>query len=937
VTSEAGTSQPGMSPERWEKVRAILDEALERPPNERADYLEGACVNDRDLRSQVESLIASADSSVGALPSNIIGYDSLRLRLGSLSPGARLGPYEIVSLVGAGGMGEVYRARDPRLGREVAIKVLPATFTSDLDRLRRFEQEARAAAALNHPNILTVHEVGIQDGQSYVVSEFLEGRTLRQVLQDSALPVRKVIDYAIHIANGMAAAHEKGIVHRDLKPENLFVTKDDRLKILDFGLVKLMQPAVAGIGATMVATQATETSPGVVLGTVGYMSPEQVKGLAVDHRSDIFSFGLIVYELLSGNRAFTGGTSAEVMTAILRQDVPELPEVIPVGLRHIVAHCVEKDPAQRFQSARDLAFALSQSGVSSRVARVIEAPSHSWWPQRALTGTAALALVVLSVTATRVLWRAPDPPVWSGVMLGGPEIAIGPRLSPDGHLLAFQAMERGLTQVAVMKPESGNWSILTHHRDRGGVGQVNWSPDGTQIYYDRLTEAIYSVPVLGGDEHLVLKDAGNPVALADGTLLVVRGAGQYSRFWPETGRLQELPLLARVNLQTNWSTGGGPTDIALLLGRPIDSPGQALGLFSMDLTSNALRRFTPPTIPGETIRAYSLTRDGKSVVMALSSGATVRVVSVPARGPFDARTLFTVTNDVWGVDGALDGSVYVNLADRPLTLVRLALNGAAEQLARFPLVPDYASFLMLPDGRAVVPARASGQTRLMVVEHGKDPVPLINTAEETAAPMTPVGSQEIAFVIGPTPRQTIAVANVESGRVTRRIAPGKGVIGSIACSPDGRTLFFSTGQIWAVPVSGGEARQLGLGFGLVWDPSRNSLLVRRIENSRTRLFQLPVDGDREQKIVIDEATSLSGTPYPPNAIDARGRLLISLQLRDSWFNPLGILDTLTGHIERVPVDTVSDYLSAAWTTDGHIVSTEVGLHATMWRFRPESR
>ena len=220
----------------------------------------------------------------------------------TLSTGARLGPYEVLSPLGAGGMGEVYRARDPRLGREVAIKVLPSSFSQDPDRLRRFEQEARSASALNHPNILTIHDIGVQDGSPYVVSELLEGETLRARLAGGAFSPRKALGHALQIAHGLAAAHEKGIVHRDLKPENIFVTRDGRVKILDFGLAKLTESPDAMTPQTDLPTVGTE--PGVVLGTLSYMSPEQVRGRPADPRSDIFSFGVILYEMLSGQRAF---------------------------------------------------------------------------------------------------------------------------------------------------------------------------------------------------------------------------------------------------------------------------------------------------------------------------------------------------------------------------------------------------------------------------------------------------------------------------------------------------------------------------------------------------------------------------------------------------------------------------------------------------------
>jgi eukaryotic-like serine/threonine-protein kinase len=278
----------------------------------------------------------------------------------SLPAGTRLGPYEIVSFVAAGGMGEVYRARDMRLKRSVAVKILPASFASDPERLRRFEQEARAVAALNHPNILAIHDIGTHDGTSYLVSEFLEGNTLRAQLAGEALPTRKAIEYALQIAQGLGAAHDKGIVHRDLKPENIFITNDGRLKILDFGLAKVQTPAATHYGTTDVA----QTTPGAVMGTAGYMSPEQVRGEDLDHRSDIFTFGAVLYEMLSGSRAFKGRTSAEIMSAVLRDDPPDLtgvtPPVHPTVLRTI-RHCLEKNPLQRFQSAHDLAFQLGMA------------------------------------------------------------------------------------------------------------------------------------------------------------------------------------------------------------------------------------------------------------------------------------------------------------------------------------------------------------------------------------------------------------------------------------------------------------------------------------------------------------------------------------------------------------------------------------------------
>src|SRR5437867_6146167 len=280
----------------------------------------------------------------------------------SLAPGVRLGPYEILSPLGAGGMGEVYKARDKRLDRDVAVKVLPQSVAADADTLARFEREAKAVAALSHPNILAIHDFCNEGGISYAVMELLEGETLRGKLDAGPITQKQAVDYALQVAKGLSAAHERGIVHRDLKPENLFVSRDGHVKILDFGLAKRVE-AVAPGKETSAPTREGHTEPGTVMGTAGYMSPEQVKGLPVDHRSDIFSFGTILYELLSGKKAFKRDTNAETMAAVVRGEPPELSESgrnISAALDRLVKHCLEKDREHRFQSASDIVFNVSE-------------------------------------------------------------------------------------------------------------------------------------------------------------------------------------------------------------------------------------------------------------------------------------------------------------------------------------------------------------------------------------------------------------------------------------------------------------------------------------------------------------------------------------------------------------------------------------------------
>ena len=326
-----------------------------------------------------------------------------------LTSGTRLGPYDILAPLGAGGMGEVYRARDPRLDREVAIKVLPAALARDPDALARFEREAMTVAKLSHPNILAIHEFGRDDGTAFVVMELVPGETLRARLERGALPSRRAVAYALQIARGIAAAHARNIVHRDLKPENVMITLDDQVKVLDFGLAKSVDPAQSD----MTRGAGVGTSVGTVLGTFGYMAPEQVRGLDVDHRSDIFAFGAVLYEMLSGERAFKGETAADTMTAILTKDPRDLDTTslsISPGLDRIVRRCLEKTPDLRFQSANDLAFALdtlsTASTFSSGTAQVAApAPSRrvAWLPW------AIAAAALLTTAVSWILMAAAKP------------------------------------------------------------------------------------------------------------------------------------------------------------------------------------------------------------------------------------------------------------------------------------------------------------------------------------------------------------------------------------------------------------------------------------------------------------------------------------------------------------------------------------------------
>jgi serine/threonine protein kinase len=409
-------------------------------------------------------------------------------------------------------MGEVYRARDPRLGREVAIKVLPGGLTDDQDRLKRFEREARAAAALNSPNILTVFDIGHDGPAPYIVSELLEGQSLARCLFTAQpLPVRKVIDYAVQIARGLAAAHERGIVHRDLKPANLFVTNDGRVKILDFGLAKLIEHEAAAAGASQMSTATFETTPGVVLGTIGYMSPEQVRGQTADYRSDIFSFGAILYEMLSGRRAFVADTAAETMTAILKEDPPDLQlqgvRAIPPAVARIVDRCLEKGPGARFQSTGDLAFSLEALSTSSGQSETLPASSVPRRSERTawIVGGAAMLTAVGLAAALYIVSRPREtqplhvsmtlPEGWNLALsssVGEPTSLV---VSPNGRRVAIVARrENGPTMILMRELDSRSARQLAGTE---GATSLFWSPDSRFIGFF-ADGKIMKVDVSGG-------------------------------------------------------------------------------------------------------------------------------------------------------------------------------------------------------------------------------------------------------------------------------------------------------------------------------------------------------------------------------------------------------------------------------------------------------
>jgi eukaryotic-like serine/threonine-protein kinase len=486
-------------------------------------------------------------------------------------------------------MGEVYRAKDPRLGRDVAIKVLPSSFSADADHLRRFEQEARAASALNHPNILTVHDIGASDSGLYIATEYVDGRTLRELLSSGALPTRKLLAVATQVADGLAKAHAAGIVHRDLKPENLMVNKDGFVKILDFGLAKLVAPVSDG-GSQLQTLAGPGTRPGVVMGTVGYMSPEQASGQTVDFRSDQFSLGAILYEMATGQRAFQKKTAIETLSAIIREDpepIAAANPTAPAPLRWIVERCLAKEPEDRYASTRDLARDLKQTldhlSEASGEARAVVRPKR---PRLALWAAIVVLVILVAGDAVLRLRVAGSPgsarptPKLTRVTFA-PGLEDEPSFSPDGKFLAYTTDERGNLDVVVL-PLAGGEPIRVASTD-ADEAQPAWSPDGSRIalvsardhggrlgmalnvsdlepYLNAKLGDIFIVPALGGRPVKLVEDAYYPAWSPDGKRIVFMASreGQFD-LWTvpaDGGTPTRLTRDGKFNFQPSWSPDG---------------------------------------------------------------------------------------------------------------------------------------------------------------------------------------------------------------------------------------------------------------------------------------------------------------------------------------------------------------------------------------------
>lgn len=616
-----------MTPERWQQIKDVFNLAIEYEPGQRSSFLLQACDNDAALQKEVESLLAAHDRDGSFIDSPAYKAASELMLESELKPGQALGSYEITSFIGRGGMGEVYVAEDKRLRRKVALKLLPSSVTKDVSRLHRFEQEARAASALNHPNIIAIYEIVEANSTLIMATEFVEGETLRQRLSSGGLSLNEVLNISIQIADALSAAHKAGITHRDIKPENIMIRPDGYVKVVDFGLAKLSEPTSAD-AFSEASTQEIKTGSGVVIGTVGYMSPEQARGQAVDARTDIFNLGAVIYEMVAGKKPFVGETTSDIFASILKVEPAPLsraaPET-PAELVRIVSKALRKNREERYQVVKDLLLDLKnlkeeldfQSRLDSKTA--VSSITNSGSKTRAvLIGLAFVLLIAAGIALYKFLNRTQPLPVEAPQVLKTTQITFftgldgPPSISPDGKSVAYSSDQNGELEIYVKQLAPGGGELQLTNDGQQNLSP-SWSPDGQRItYHSRKRGGIWVMSALGGTPRQLTETGTRPAWSPDGSLIAYQSGASGELF---TSRAMPPSAIWIVPSQ-----GGTP--------KQISQPGNPSGGHS-----------TPSWSP-----------DGKRIAIEVADYVFSTIWTIAADGS-DPRKIIKGNDPVYSADG----------------------------------------------------------------------------------------------------------------------------------------------------------------------------------------------------------------------------------------------------------------------------------------------
>ena len=945
-----------MNPEHWQQVKDLFHAALEREPSGRSVFLDQACSGDQKLRSEVESLIDSFEKTGDFIdvPAYELAADLLTEQKSAMNPGQLVASYRLISLLGRGGMGEVYLAEDVRLGRKVALKFLPASYSNDSERLRRFEREARAASALNHPNILTVHEVGQFDGRQFIATEFVEGETLRQRQLTRPLKLDEVLELAVQVTAALAAAHQAGIVHRDIKPENIMLRNDGYAKVVDFGLAKLTETARVISDTSAPTMLQTDTGTGVVMGTTAYMSPEQARGLQLDARTDIWSLGVVLYELLSGTMPFKGDTPSDLIVSILERDPSPIlsTRLVPSELDWIVRKALRKDREERYQTARELLgdlrnvkkqlefnAQLERSAVPDSVsaAPATNAAETQFLPGRALStdeprpaptggvttehlsqalpargkSVRMLALIgillVLGVTAIlSYKWLTSRPASFSTMRitrLTNSGKAIDAALSPDGKYLVYTLSDAGKQSLWIRQVSSANDKEIVPAAPVGFFG-ATFSPDGNDLYYAIKSNldagTLYRIPAFGGTPVKILERIDGPVS-----------------FSPDAKQF--------VLVRANYPNLG---ESAVLISN-IDGTAERILAVRKAPESFAPIFFTGP--------AWS--PDGKLIAATVSkAGVGSQILTISISDGVET----SLTNEPWNFAGRVAW-----LPDMTGLLVIAGDSPGAAQIWQLlypsgekrPVTNDlsvYRSLSLASDGQRFSTIQSSGLVNIFIAPDGDaqkaNQLPTGNvgffTSTGNSVSWSPDG--RIVFVSNESGMLDVWIMNAD-GTNRRQLTANARYNTNPAVSPDGKLIVFSSNrtgkrQIWRMDIDGANPRRLTDGVtdaAPAISADGQWVFYSSLFAGKPTLWKVNINGGESAQVTDRVAVAPSISPD--------GKLIAYLypEAPDPLVPPnrIGVM-TLTGELVKTfsfqPSGTITPYVH--WSHDGQSLIYNVSIN-----------
>ena len=912
-----------MTPERWQQIERLYHLAAGQEVSQRATFLDEACHGDEAMRQEIESLLAHeepANQFMEAPGMAVLAQAVAQDRAGSMI-GRQLGAYQILSLLGAGGMGEVYQARDTRLGRLVALKILPGGVAADPDRKRRFLQEAKAASALNHPHIVTLHDVGSEEGVDFLVMEYVQGNTLDKLIPRGGLDLTKALRYAIEIADAFAKAHAAGIIHRDLKPGNIMVTEDGAVKVLDFGIAKLTETLESSEPAATVPTRtATE---GTILGTAAYMSPEQAEGKKVDGRSDIFSFGALLYEMVTGRRAFQGDSKLSTLSAVLREEpkpASEVVEGLPRELERIIARCLRKRPERRFQTMADLKVALEELKEESDAGTINAAPARARRRDRRLVWILTL-LAIIAVGGT--LWfirrarEAPEPALTAVPLTTYPGFEADPSFSPDGNQVAFtwDGEKRDNDDIYVKLIGTGG-PPLRLTTDPAPDFSPAWSPDGRFIAFLRELSpeksAVLLIPALGGPERKLAAIftpeggastgvAGAPTGVPspflewspDGNWVVISDRGSPREptalylLSTETGERRKLTS-PPVHSLGDSCPAFSPDGRALVFSRDVDTPVGELYLLAL---SGGLKPEGEPRQLTQGNRGFgrpAWTPDGRAIVFSF--------------GAFGEPGL-------WRIDAT--GSV--KRPSEPQRLASLGANVSQPVISRHGRRLAYTHNVLHWNIWRMPAAGSQGPRSATSLGPVDKPAPFISSTRDDESPQFSADGKRLAFVSDRSGNSEIWVCGSDGSNAVQLTSFGGAAVTTPRWSPDGEQIAFDSNaagefDIWVVGAGGGKPQRMTIDPANDGDPSWSHdgqwIYFDSARGGAQQVWKIPAHGGEAIQVTRD------GGFAPLESPDGKSLYYVkSLTVASLWKMPvqggqaIKILEGLSSYINLALVPT----------------------------------